>query len=333
MPPDHQPHPLPAVSDPRPSSSGANNSSGQEFLAEELPEQQSLAGALSAEQPVGCPSSSSLQEARSIGPDQRPLSNDLNPVVSRPVVSGPVVSGPGVAGRAVSATDDGAGNLQTPDGDLGAGLTGRPAPTALDVAEQLVIVVLYLGLCWRLLIVLVQQPAPAANVMLHVLVLASEGAVVVFCLVRRPARMLSERASDWVIATAASVFPVLVVPRPDVPPLVGYGLCGMLLLAGVLIQLLAKLTLGRSMGCVPANRGVQVQGPYRFVRHPMYLGYLLSHVAFLLAYPVAWNAAAYGLCWGLQLWRLLREEQLLGEDPQYQQYCRKVTWRLVPGLF
>ena len=32
-------------------------------------------------------------------------------------------------------------------------------------------------------------------------------------------------------------------------------------------------------------------GVYRFVRHPIYLGYLVTHVGFVIAYPAGWNLA------------------------------------------
>ena len=40
-----------------------------------------------------------------------------------------------------------------------------------------------------------------------------------------------------------------------------------------------KITLGRSFGIVPANRGVVTAGR-TLVRHPIYTGYLVSHLAF-----------------------------------------------------
>src|ERR1700682_5194874 len=52
--------------------------------------------------------------------------------------------------------------------------------------------------------------------------------------------------------------------------------CGLLITAGVLLQIYAKLTLRRSFGIIAANRGVMTSGPYRVVRHPMYAAYLLS---------------------------------------------------------
>ena len=46
-------------------------------------------------------------------------------------------------------------------------------------------------------------------------------------------------------------------------------------LTGLLVED-GKLSLGRSFGLMPANRGVVSTGMYRLVRHPIYLGYLVT---------------------------------------------------------
>jgi protein-S-isoprenylcysteine O-methyltransferase Ste14 len=65
----------------------------------------------------------------------------------------------------------------------------------------------------------------------------------------------------------------------------------------------------------------------------MYAGYLLTHVGFLLLNPTFWNLGIYGLCYGLQVPRLLAEERLLSRDPQYRAYRAAVPYRLIPGVF
>ena len=64
-----------------------------------------------------------------------------------------------------------------------------------------------------------------------------------------------------------------------------HGIAEAITISGFVLQLSAKLTLRRSFGVVAANRGVKASGPYRLVRHPMYAGYALTHVGFLLAGP------------------------------------------------
>ena len=67
--------------------------------------------------------------------------------------------------------------------------------------------------------------------------------------------------------------PPLLRPAPALPLApelltVALSACGLLVVIG------GKLSLGRSFGLMPANRGVVSSGLYRIVRHPIYLGYL-----------------------------------------------------------
>ena len=105
------------------------------------------------------------------------------------------------------------------------------------------------------------------------------------------------------------------------------------MLVGLLVQFAAKLTLAQSFGLVPAHRGLKMSGPYRFVRHPMYAGYLIMQIGFLALNPTWLNFATYIVAWTLQVRRLLAEEAFLGRDPAYREYQERVTSRVIPGLF
>ena len=85
---------------------------------------------------------------------------------------------------------------------------------------------------------------------------------------------------------------------------------------GLLIVIAGKLSLGRSFGLIPANRGIVSSGLYRVVRHPIYLGYLITHVAFLAANPTLWNVALLVVADIALLARAVCEEQTLAKDPR-----------------
>ncbi len=208
-------------------------------------------------------------------------------------------------------------------------LSNRSARRArgLDFLEMMVVLGFYLGLVLRLL----TSQAEHFN-LASLLLLPSEGLVVLFLLLRRRTEQISQRWQDWTLALSATVAPLLVhhgVEAPLVSPYLGAGL----FLIGLIIQIHAKLALGRSFGCVPANRGLKFSGPYSFVRHPMYMGYLLGHVAFILMNPSLWNCCVYIACYALQIPRLLSEERLLEHDEKYRQYQAAVKYRLIPGIF
>ncbi len=105
------------------------------------------------------------------------------------------------------------------------------------------------------------------------------------------------------------------------------------MLAGVILSVSGKVALNRRFGMVAANRGVQVKGPFRIVRHPIYAGYAITHVGFLVANPYWWNALVYALALGLQISRIVVEEETLRLDEAYQHYAERVRFRLVPGLY
>ncbi|WP_408502752.1 methyltransferase family protein [Paraburkholderia sediminicola] len=102
---------------------------------------------------------------------------------------------------------------------------------------------------------------------------------------------------------------------------------------GIFWQLFAKGSLRRSFGILPANRGVVSRGAYRFVRHPMYLGYFITDIGFLLTNFGLQNMIVYACQFALQVVRIVREEQLLSADEGYRTYKGKVHYRVIPGVF
>ncbi|KXU94035.1 isoprenylcysteine carboxyl methyltransferase [Caballeronia megalochromosomata] len=114
-----------------------------------------------------------------------------------------------------------------------------------------------------------------------------------------------------------------------IPELAAVGLQ----ITGIVIQICAKLTLRRSFGLLPANRGVVVRGPYRILRHPIYFGYLIRDVGFLLPNFGVQNILVLAVHFGVQVCRVIREELVLSKDRNYREYMSRVRYRLVVGVF
>jgi len=80
-------------------------------------------------------------------------------------------------------------------------------------------------------------------------------------------------------------------------------------------------------------RGVANRGPYRWVRHPLYTGELVSALGVALTVGSAAAMAVWLALCGLQIYRAAREEQLLLRAlPEYRDYRRR-TAALLPGIF
>jgi protein-S-isoprenylcysteine O-methyltransferase Ste14 len=161
--------------------------------------------------------------------------------------------------------------------------------------------------------------------------MASEGLVAALIVLRRRSTSLSRRPGDWISGIAGTFLVLLVRPTGEaiLPDAAGSALMA----CGSVLQICAKAALGRGFGIVAANRGIVRGGPYRFVRHPIYLGYLVTHVGFLASNWSGRNLAVYGATWFFQAARIFAEERLLSEDGTYRAYARTVRYRLVPGIF
>jgi len=162
--------------------------------------------------------------------------------------------------------------------------------------------------------------------------LASEALVVVLTVVRRSAVSVDRSIKARVLTVVSILGPPLLAPAA-VLPLAPEALTVALSCAGLAVVIAGKVTLGRSFALLPANRGVVSSGLYKTVRHPIYMGYLVTHVAFLVASPSLWNIIVLIAADAALLARAVCEEQTLAQDPAYRQYQGRVRWRVAPGIF
>ena len=164
------------------------------------------------------------------------------------------------------------------------------------------------------------------------LLLAGEALVVVLTVVRRRARLVDRSFAAGVMTTVSLAGPPL-LRASEVTPVAADGLTAIISAFGLIVVIIGKMALGRSFGVAPANRGVVVRGPYSLVRHPIYTGYLITHTGFLLANPAPWNIGIILVADAALVVRALMEERVLKADAEYQGYCERVGWHLLPGVF
>jgi protein-S-isoprenylcysteine O-methyltransferase Ste14 len=156
--------------------------------------------------------------------------------------------------------------------------------------------------------------------------------VVVAYLIRRPARTVSRRLGDWILAFGGTFGGVLFRPVGAHPP---WGLTAGLAvqLLGLAICVMSFLALGRSFGFVAADRGLVRSGPYAIVRHPIYASYVLLQFGYLLQSISLRNALVMLFASGCNVGRARAEDRVLASNQNYDVYRRQVRWRLFPGIW
>jgi protein-S-isoprenylcysteine O-methyltransferase Ste14 len=198
-----------------------------------------------------------------------------------------------------------------------------------DWAARIIVCLMFGALCVNIL-----QEFLRTGHITGLMLLASESLVIVLTLARRRATIVDRSVPAGIVTLVSVAGPPLMRADHDIVALAAPDmLTGIISLLALMLIVSGKLTLGRSFGLVPANRGVVVQGPYSAVRHPIYSGYLVAHVAFLAAHPSTWNVVVFAIADGALIVRALMEERVLTNDEGYRDYCARVSWHLIPGVF
>jgi protein-S-isoprenylcysteine O-methyltransferase Ste14 len=155
-------------------------------------------------------------------------------------------------------------------------------------------------------------------------------AFAVFVARRSEARRRTRRPTA-LIACGAAMLAVLLLQRPDESTATALVVAGeALALVSVGWMLISTVALGRCFGVLPEARGLVTHGPYRFVRHPLYLGEFGTCIGLVLASPAARNLFAALVFALAQAARMVMEERELSHQfPEYAAYARR-TPRLIP---
>lgn len=159
-----------------------------------------------------------------------------------------------------------------------------------------------------------------------------EGLIAVLFIIRRQPKDLNRSTIAW-LAAVIGTFGMLLA-RPHYDPVGGLGTVYLAAqVVGTVAAAASLAFLGRSFGLVAANRGIQVNGAYRLVRHPAYASYLIAQVGYVLENPSLWNVVVFLVATAAQVVRIKTEEDLLSADPAYVEYQKQVNFRLLPFIY
>lgn len=104
---------------------------------------------------------------------------------------------------------------------------------------------------------------------------------------------------------------------------------------GAALAVAALASLGSNFSIVPEAQSLVVTGPYRSIRHPMYLAEILMILGIVLSDPrITYVIGATGV-FGLQVYRIRVEEQLLlaAFPNAYEDFIARTRYRLLPHVW
>lgn len=158
-----------------------------------------------------------------------------------------------------------------------------------------------------------------------------------------------EDAKYWdTIITRLTILPMLavfVVAGLDIrfgwtapPPLMTHMVGLILVLAGNLLVTWAMVSnhYFSTVVRLQFDRGhsVATGGPYRFVRHPGYVGFIVSNIGTPLLFGSVWTLIPAVVASLLFVIRTALEDRTLQEElPGYHDFANRIRYRLLPGIW
>lgn len=152
-------------------------------------------------------------------------------------------------------------------------------------------------------------------------------------LTRGPAKAQAEGLLPRIAAFVGTYWPWTITFFPKTEGTLPNLVSTICVLIGMIMILATVRHLGRSFSLVPQARSVVQTGPYRWIKHPLYLseeivflGVVLQHLSWMTV-----GLLILHIC--IQVWRIHYEEDVLRRTlPEYSSY-EASRWRLIPYVW
>lgn len=183
-----------------------------------------------------------------------------------------------------------------------------------------------------------QMNAPDAvgvlTVIAQAVTIAFLGLQVVLFALRRPPIAYSHGMASRIMAIVGAniIFLYLAIPRAilQLPTLL---IAISLVIVGTAASIYVALHLNASFSVFPQARRLVMTGPYRYVRHPLYLTEQIATIGLMLQFKQPWGIIIGLISFAAQFPRMSYEEKILPQTfPEYREYMAK-TARLIPGAY
>jgi protein-S-isoprenylcysteine O-methyltransferase Ste14 len=155
----------------------------------------------------------------------------------------------------------------------------------------------------------------------------------VLIMARGPAKARAEGVWPRMVAFVGTYLPWTIAFCGKTDLAVPNLISSVLVLTGLIMMLVTIRHLGRSFSIVPQARSVVQTGPYRWIKHPLYLVEELVVIGAVLQSLTPAAVIIFILHGGFQVSRMLYEEDVLRRTcPEYADY-EASRWRLIPHIW
>ncbi len=174
----------------------------------------------------------------------------------------------------------------------------------------------------------------ATGLIHHFLIVCFYSLIIFLYFLRSRAKSTSRSLVTNLIAIVATFIP-FTLPFLSKPALDKTGIlliANVIIIISIILSIFALSSLGKSFSIIPQARKLIKTGPYRVVRHPLYVGELIGVLGLVLADLTIPKIAIFLLLVAFQVYRASQEEKLLADVfPEYKEYSSK-TSRFIPRI-